>query len=321
MNTNTNIVELPTTTYDDRLIRALTVAIGPDILEFMNDPGIVEVLLNPDGCIWIDRLGHGLSDTGLQLKAEKAQQVINYVATSVKAVCNPETPILSAELPGTGHRFQGFVPPVVEAPVFSIRKKAVMVFTLDDYVRQKIMTVKQKREIIKAVNEKKNILIVGGTGTGKTTLANAILDEIAKTGDRIIIIEDTRELQCNSPDKVYLRSCAHVSMDELLKGTMRMRPDRIVVGEVRGKEALTLLDAWNTGHPGGLCSLHANSALKGLSRLEQLVQRVSMTPQKEFIGEAINIIIYIERYQRSRRIKEIIEVEGYKNGEYIVRQV
>jgi len=308
-------------TSQDRLLQMLTTAVGNEVAALLNDDRVVELMLNPDGCLWVDKLGEGRSYTGIKISPANSERVIYLVASSTGAVCNAENPILSAEFPGSGNRFQGLLPPVVSAPTFTIRKKALMVFTLEHYVEQKIMTPIQREAIIKAVWDRKNILIVGGTGSGKTTLANAILNEIAQVGDRIVIIEDTLELQCTAPDTVFLRSREHVSMNELLKATMRLRPDRIVVGEVRGPEALTLLKAWNTGHPGGCATVHANSARGGLTRLEQLIQEAIPTPQKELIAEAVNVIVYIERHQHGRRLKEVVEVEGIKDHDYVLKAI
>jgi len=299
----------------------LSSALGPHIAELLDDDNVVELMLNPDGVLWVDRLGTGRSNTGIVVSPANAERLIYIVASSTGAVCSAENPIISAEFPLSGHRFQGLLPPVVTAPVFTIRKKAIMIFSLNDYVTQGIMTIAQKEAIVTSVHKKKNILIVGGTGSGKTTLANAVLDEIAKTNERIVIIEDTLELQCSAPDTVFLRSHEHVSMNDLLRATMRLRPDRIVVGEVRGPEALTLLKAWNTGHPGGCATVHANSARGGLTRLEQLIQEAIPTPQRELIAEAVNTIIYMERYQGGRRIKEVAEVEGLAEEKYVLRQL
>jgi len=311
-----NIRVIKTDTSHQRLLQMLTTAMGVHITSLLDDPNVIELMLNPDGRLWVDRLGQGRDDTGHKINAPDAQRVIELVASSTGSVCSADSPLVSAELPGSGNRFQGILPPVTTTPVFTIRKKALMVFALDDYVDKDIMTASQKEKIIEAVHTKKNILIVGGTGSGKTTLANAILDEVAKTRERCIIIEDTLELQCTAPDTVFMRSRDHVSMNDLLKATMRLRPDRIIVGEVRGAEALTLLKAWNTGHPGGVATVHANSAKGGLTRLEQLIEEAIPTPQKPLIAEAVNMIVFIERYQKDRRVKEIIEVTGFENGDY-----
>jgi type IV secretion system protein VirB11 len=330
MTAGNKVKEIPTTvekkgrnersidTAHSRLMSMLSTALGYHVNCLLEEKDVVELMLNPDGHLWVDRLGKGRSDSGIQIKPADAQRVIELVASSTGSVCSSTQPIVSAELPGSGNRFQGMLPPVVAQPVFTIRKKALKVFTLHDYVQQKIITEKQKERIKAAVAAKKNILVVGGTGSGKTTFANAVLHEISQTKDRCILIEDTLELQCTAPDTVSMRSTDHVSMNDLLRSSMRLRPDRIIVGEVRGPESLTFLKASNTGHPGSMCTLHANSARGGLIRLEQLIQEAIPTPQQALIAEAINIVVYIERYQHGRRIKEIVEVKGFVDGDYVL---
>ena len=301
----------------ERLITMLTTAVGPQMGELLRDDQVVEVMLNPDGKLWVDRLGQGREFTGLTVACHDAERIIKLVASGTGAEVNETTPILSAEFPGSGSRFQGLLPPVVTAPVFTIRKKALMIFSLEDYVAQGILTGVQKETLCRAVSEKRNILVTGGTGSGKTTLVNAILNEIAGTGDRIVIIEDTLELQCSAPDTVFLRAREGVaSMNDLLKATMRLRPDRIVVGEVRGGEALSLLKAWNTGHPGGCATVHANNAVGGLIRLEQLIQEAVVAVSRELIAEAVDLVVHIERCGRNRKVREVIVVEGVEGGNY-----
>lgn len=306
----------------ERLITMLKTAMGPAIGSLLTDDTVIELMLNQDGRLWSDRLGIGRQDTGHTITPQDAERIIRLVATGTGAECNEAKPLLSAELPGTGSRFQGVLPPVVLAPVFTIRKKALLIFTLDDYVTQGIMTERQKAAILAAVHSRQNILVTGGTGTGKTTLVNAVLNEIAATNDRIVIIEDTLELQCTAPDTVFLRAKEGVaSMNDLLRATMRLRPDRIVVGEVRGPEALSLLKAWNTGHPGGCATVHANSARAGLTRLEQLIQEAVITVPKELIAEAVNIVIHIERSGHGRKIRDIVRVEGMEMGKYRMSKI
>jgi type IV secretion system protein TrbB len=303
----------------DRLLDMLATAMGPHIAEYIEDPLCVEIMLNPDSKLWIDRLGEGRSCTGRLLESHDAERIIYLIASAVNDVCNAAKPVLSAEIPGSGSRFQAILPPVTSSPTFTIRKKARLIFTLDDYVRDGVLTEIQRERILRAVRTKENILIVGGTGSGKTTLANAILREIATTGDRVVLIEDTVELQCAAEDTVALRAKdGVVTINDLLKATMRLRPDRIIVGEVRGGEALTLLKAMNTGHPGSLSTIHANSARGGLIRLEQLIQEAVVSVSRQLIAEAMNLLIYIERVGTRRRVKEIQAVTGTAGGDYLL---
>ncbi|MFA6105975.1 MAG: P-type conjugative transfer ATPase TrbB [Patescibacteria group bacterium] len=303
------------------LLTMLESSFGPEINKYLNDNSVIEIMVNPDSKLWVDYLGRGRVDTGIKFSSVSAKQIIELVASGSNSICNYANPIISAELPGSGARFQGMLPPIVAKPTFTIRKKAILVYTLQDYVDQKILSINQKNIIINAVKNKKNMLIVGGTQSGKTTFANAVLKEIAKTGDRLVLIEDTLELQCQAEDYLTLRTfnngIKEITMTELLKSTMRMRPDRIIIGEVRGAEALPLLKAFNTGHPGGLCTIHADGALEGLTRLEELVQEASVTPQKKTIARTINLIIYIEKtvtedengkMKHGRTVKEIVTI-------------
>jgi P-type conjugative transfer ATPase TrbB len=303
-----------------RRIRMLRTAMGPEIAAALEDPDIVEVLLNPDGSLWVDRLGTGRAPTGHKLPAPMAERIIRLVAAHVRAEVHPGAPLLSAELPETGERFMGVLPPITRAPSFAIRKRAVRIMTLADYVADGVMTERQATFLRLAVRERLNIVVAGGTSTGKTTLANALLDEIANTHDRVLILEDTVELQCRSDDHVAMRTEPGVStMADLLRATLRLRPDRIVVGEVRGAEALDMLKAWGTGHPGGIATVHANSAAGALLRLEQLVQEISVTVPRALIAEAVHVIVHIAGRGHARCVREIVRVvsltpHGYQLG-------
>ncbi len=291
--------------------RMLRTALGPAIAGFLEDPEIVEVMLNPDGRLWIDRLSEGLSDTGERLSPADGERIIRLVAHHVGAEVHAGAPRVSAELPETGERFEGLLPPVVTAPAFAIRKPAVAVFTLDDYVAAGIMTAGQAVVLRSAVVSRRNILIAGGTSTGKTTLTNALLAEVARTADRVVLIEDTRELQCTAANLVALRTRDGVaSLSDLVRSSLRLRPDRIPIGEVRGAEALDLIKAWGTGHPGGVGTIHAGSAIGALRRLEQLIQEAVVTVPRALIAETINLVAVLDGRGSARRLTELASVNG-----------
>src|SRR5271156_582714 len=298
--------------------RLLRPALGPAIATFLEDPSIVEVMLNPDGRLWIDRLSGGLEDSGRAMSAADGERIVLRVAPHVGAEPHADKPRVSAERPETGERFEGLLPPVVAAPAFAIRKPAVAVFTLDDYVAAGIMTSGQAIALKVAVEGRKNILVAGGTSSGKTTLTNALLAEVAKTSDRVVLIEDTRELQCKAPNLVALRTKDGViSLSDLVRSSLRLRPDRIPIGEVRGAEALDLLKAWGTGHPGGIGTIHAGAALGALRRLEQLIQEAVVTVPRALIAETINVIAVLSGRGADRRLVELASVTGLgPSGDY-----
>jgi type IV secretion system protein TrbB len=289
----------------------LRTALGPSIAAWLDDPAIVEVMLNPDGRLWIDRLGSGLAETGERLSAPDGERIIRLVAHHIGAEVHADRPRVSAELPETGERFEGLIPPVAAAPAFAIRKPAVAVFTLADYVAADIMSASQAEALRVAVAERRNILVAGGTSTGKTTLTNALLAEVAKTSDRVVLIEDTRELQCAAPNLVSLRTKDGVaSLADLVRSSLRLRPDRIPIGEVRGAEALDLLKAWGTGHPGGIGTIHAGSGIGALRRMEQLIQEAVVTVPRALIAETIDLIAVLSGRGAERRLAELARVEG-----------
>jgi type IV secretion system protein TrbB len=291
--------------------RMLRTAIGSSIAAWLEDPAVIEVMLNPDGRLWVDRLGEGISDTGKTLAAADGERIVRLVAHHVGVEVHARSPRVSAELPEGGERFEGLLPPVVANPAFAIRKPAVAVFSLDDYARAGIMSVAEAETLRTGVTARANILVAGGTGSGKTTLVNALLAEVAKTADRIVLIEDTRELQCAAPNLVAMRTKdGVVSLSDLVRSSLRLRPDRIPIGEVRGAEALDLLKAWGTGHPGGVGTIHAGSALGALRRMEQLIQEAVVTVPRALLAETINLIAVLVRDGTGRRLSELARVEG-----------
>ncbi|MBT9470860.1 MAG: P-type conjugative transfer ATPase TrbB [Phenylobacterium sp.] len=308
----------------DRKVAALKQAMGPVIAAALADRMVVEVMVNPDGKIWVDRIGEGRLFTGQSLASADADRILRLLADHVGEVVTRDRPRVSATLPETGERFQGAFMPIVPSPAFAIRKRPEVVFTLDDYVEQAIMTAGQAAAIRAAAVNRDNLLIVGGTGSGKTTLANAILAEPAFAADRVVLIEDTAELQCSAEDKVQMltkRTEPVVTMTDLVRDTLRLRPDRIIIGEVRDGSALDLLKAWNTGHPGGLATIHANSALEGLTRLEDLIGEATPRIPYRAITQAINVVIFIERAPNGRRVREVSRLVGREAETYLLETV
>jgi type IV secretion system protein VirB11 len=295
----------------------LLTAFTAPIREALLADDVIEILANPDGSLWIERAGIGLTRSDLFLDVASRERVIRLVASSVGSSCDRASPILSAELPGAGERFEGILPPVSEGPCFAIRKPSSVVFTLDDYVASGALTPALCAALREAIAERLNIVIAGGTSSGKTTFTNALLAEPAFADERVVILEDTRELRCNAEDCVALRTWKEgKSLVELVRSTMRLRPDRILVGEVRGGEALDLLKAWNTGHPGGITTLHANSALGALTRLEQLVSEASSRPADGLIAEAVDVVVFMSREDGIRRVTDAIRVNGFNLDGY-----
>ena len=305
----------------DRKVAALRQAMGPTIAAALADRLVVEVMVNPDGKIWVDRIGEGRAFTGERLASSDADRILRLLADHVGEVVTRDRPRISATLPETGERFQGAFMPIVASPAFAIRKRPEVIFTLDDYVERGIMDAAMADVLREAAASRQNLLIAGGTGSGKTTLANAILAEPAFAADRVVLIEDTAELQCAALDRVEMltkRTDPPVTMTDLVRDTLRLRPDRIVIGEVRDGSALDLLKAWNTGHPGGLATIHANSAAEALTRLEDLIGEVTQRVPRRAITQAVHLVVFIERTSADRRVREVSRVVGYDGQQYIL---
>ncbi|MDQ3230430.1 MAG: P-type conjugative transfer ATPase TrbB [Pseudobdellovibrionaceae bacterium] len=294
---------------------------GPRVIAALSDPTVIEILLNPDGSLWIENLNGNMRAEG-SLDRTAALNLIATVASYHSLVINRENPVLECEFPLDGSRFEAVIPPIVEAPSFSLRKRAIRMHTLSDYVADGIMTETQAQTIQAAIKDRYSVLVVGGTASGKTTLANAMIHCAVQVSPdhRIVIIEDTREIQCHAKNYVQMRTSESKTMNDLLRATLRLRPDRIIVGEVRGGEALSLLKAWNTGHPGGIATVHANNARAGLIRLEQLVAEAASTAgnrqMSALIAEAVDLIVVISKVSGGRKITEITQVKGFDGVDY-----
>lgn len=303
-----------------RLGELLIRTLGPVFVEALRDPRTIEIMLNADGRLWLEQLGEPMRAIGV-IEPSQADSAMRAIADALSTTITREKPILEGELPLDGSRFAGWLPPIVSAPSFAVRKKASSVFTLDQYVDSGVMTAAQRQAVGDAVRRHRNILVVGGTSSGKTTLTNAIIAEIVRVNpdERIFIIEDTGEIQCSAVNAIQFNTSLNASMTDLLKTTLRGRPDRILVGEVRDGAALDLLDAWNTGHEGGVATLHANSALAGLDRLRSLITRNPSAPKdiEPLIGEAVHLVIHIAKTPAGRRVQQVLEVAGYRDGRYL----
>ncbi|WP_300064540.1 P-type conjugative transfer ATPase TrbB [uncultured Roseobacter sp.] len=305
-----------------RLIAKLRNELGPLIVRALDDDDVTEIMLNPDGLIWTEGHRSGLKTIG-KMDAAQAEALIGTVASSVSTTVTRSSPIVSGELPLNGERFEGMIAPVVASPTFTIRKRAVAVYSLDDYIRSGVISASVATALRVALRERQNILLCGGTASGKTTLANALIAELSVIAreQRIVIIEDTTEIQCAQENSVVMRTSDDVDMTRLLRSTLRMRPDRIIVGEVRGGEALTLLKAWNTGHPGGVATIHANNALAALPRLEQLIAEATTAPMGALIAGSIDLIVSITKTEYGRRVDELVAVDDFLGGQYRTRTI
>ena len=298
--------------------------LGPQLLAAFRDPTITDIIVNEDGRVWFEAHGKGLFAAGFSLPESQRESLIGTVAAALGTVSDADHPIVEGELPLERIRFEGLMPPVVRRPCLAMRKPAQVLYTLDDYIRDQIVTEKQLQIFREAVDCRENILIAGGTGSGKTTLAGALINEMVARSDpneRYVIIEDTLEIQCRAENLVQLHTSENADLTRLVRATMRLRPDRIIIGEVRGGEALALLKAWLTGHPGGVTTIHANSAKAALTRLSSLVQEAAVPPQQELIAETIRLIAFIVRTAAGRRVTELVRVEGYdpRGGFRLVR--
>jgi type IV secretion system protein VirB11 len=325
---------------------------GELILDALKDPTVTEVMLNSDGKLWLDLAGQGMKDTGEVMSVSAAESILATSATILNTVINYDNAILEGEFPLDGSRIIGLISPIVKRPVFSLRKKATRIFSLEDYKEKGIIkafgdagiiTPKKKIESVAtefahpidairhAVISKKNILIIGGTRSGKSTLVNAVLNEIALLcpNDRVIAIEDVLELQLSVLNAALLKATKIYTMQQLLRATMRLRPDRIIIGEVRGEEAYQLLKAWNSGHPGGVCTMHANSSREGLDKFAQYIfeakeaQNFSAEMISRMIASTVNFVIFIEESDdvAGREVSEMFEVKGYEAGKYILNPI
>ena len=305
---------------DPRLLDGLRHSCGPVFMNALEDPDVIEIMLNPDGSLWIEKYGQEHEPIGV-ISVAQSRLSLSQVASGLDLTVNEKNPIVEGEFPLDGSRFEGTFPPIVgPGPSFSLRKKASRVFTLEEYMLSRSLTPEAVSIIEEAVRQRQNIVVVGGTSSGKTTFVNAVIDAISRLtpSHRLIILEDTAELQSKSPNTVFLRTSvlAEVDMRKLAKVSMRYAPKRILVGEVRDAAALEMLKLWNTGHPGGVSTFHADSAEEALERLEELVEEAGLGPKQKLIGRAVDLAVYMEKTPDNRRqISSIIKVNKFNHKE------
>ena len=294
---------------------------GSTICDALDDGEVIEIMVNPDGCIWVDRFTKGMEYTGKKISHDRLIAALGTIAAMLRTEINKYSPFLQGELPIDGSRIEGIIPPVTKRAALIIRKHCSALFPMERYVEENRINLESCNYLKDAIVSRKNILVAGGTGSGKTAFVNAILDEILKLlpEDRLIILEDTTELRCRARNVVAMNTDekSNTTMQTLVRATLRCRPDRIIVGEVRGGEALDMLKSWNTGHPGGICTIHANGAVSYLGRMEQLISEVSQSPMKDLIGEAVDVVVFLRRIARfGPSVTEILEVKGVNEKGY-----
>lgn len=305
---------------DPRLLEGLRHACGPLLMNALEDPEVIEIMLNPDGSLWIEKYGRDHERIG-KIPIAQSRLILSQVASGLNLTVNERSPIVEGEFPLDGSRFEGTFPPIVgPGPSFSLRKKACRVFTLAEYAAAGSLTLEAVALIEDAVCRRLNIVVVGGTSSGKTTFVNAVIDAIDRLTPthRLLILEDTAELQSKSPNAVFFRTSvlANVDMRTLAKVSMRYAPKRILVGEVRDAAALEMLKLWNTGHPGGVSTFHADSAEEALPRLEELVEEAGLGPKQKLIGRAVDLAVYMEKTpDNQRRISSIVKVNRFNHKE------
>lgn len=301
---------------DVRLADSLAFNCGPIIMDAVRDPDVLEIMLNPDGKIWIEKYGKDQECVG-ELPIAQSKVLLSLVASALDLVVDAQHPVVEGSFPLDGSRFEGTFPPIVgPGASFSMRKKASKIITLQEYLASGAITEEVIPILDAAILGRKNIVVVGGTSSGKTTFCNGVihrLDELCP-GDRLLILEDTAELQSSARNAVFFLTSdlAKIGMRQLTKVCMRYAPKRILVGEVRDSAALELLKLWNTGHPGGIGTFHADSAFEALERLEELVEEAGVGPKQKLIGRAVDLIIYMTKTpQNTRIVSEILQVNRF----------
>jgi P-type conjugative transfer ATPase TrbB len=303
---------------------------GP-ILDAIRDEAITEIMLNPDGVLWVEDHIHGMRIYG-NVSAEQAERIIRKVAGIKGMTANQDNPILECEFPLDQSRFEAILPSIVTAPSFTIRKKAKLIYTFADYIEKESLTLAQAEAIRAAIRDRKNILVCGGPGTGKTTFTNACIHELTQIVDhceRLLILEDVEELQCSAKNVLRMTTnlllSIPIDLQKLVYVAMRSRPDRIIIGEVRDKAMLYLMKAWNTGCPGGIATIHANDTHSAIERCLSLAEEAGVVKPISLLLETIQVIVSVERDNKTmkRRIKNVSLLTGYdpKSATFLFKEL
>ena len=299
-------------------------SLGKEILKYLDDPEVNEVYINQDYSLRIDTIS-GRRKTDVILTSARVARICKSIAGINRQVITEKNPELGVEIRLLQVRAQIMFPPIVSRPTFFLRKKPRQIFSLEDYQAQGALSEKYYEIIVDCIKRRKNIIVAGATGSGKTTFLNAILKKLSEINPehRLVILEDLPELQCSSDDVQYMTTSGNrttsVTMQDLVFISMRLSPQRILIGEVRDKSAYDVLKAWNTGHPGGFCTIHADGCHDAFIRLELLVKEAdtgsSTRDIKALIGSTVGVVISIQKVVQNnattRVVEEIIAVKGY----------
>lgn len=297
----------------------LLIAFMEPIKHLLSDDSISEIMGNPDGSWWFERMGRVYPAESVHFDSRALYTSLEVIANKLGKKLGASNPLLNAQLPD-GSRLAAVISPIVRPyPSLTIRKFSAKRFTIDDLVAAGAMDEATTRILQAAITAGDTLLISGGTGSGKTTLLNALTDYIPES-ERIVVIEDTRELRIGKPNLLSAEcqvdvTSGTVSFADLLKAALRWRPDRIILGEVRGDEARTLLDSFNTGHGGSMATIHASSPVKALRRFGELAMRSHQQSTRDDIAseiaDSVSMVVQVKRFAEGRRVSEIITVRGY----------
>jgi type IV secretion system protein TrbB len=300
-----------------RLVDKLKKDLGFEIMEALRNPEVQEIMLNADGSLIFNTPTGSVFQR--MLPESKGYEIIYSIAGLNGKVVKESNPSLECSLPlgdiFKGERFRGSIPPMSQGPSFNLRKKPLKIWTLDDYEATGRMSIDEVSLLKSLINAHKNIVVCGAPNCGKSTVTNALIDEMVKQNpnERLIILEDTQELQCRGLNKEFFLTCKGMNMQDLLRQTMRASPERILVGEVRGAEALDLLKAWNTGCPGGIATIHANGTEEALQRLGDCAMEAGLIhPPLSLIDHTVDVVVFVTAKEGHKGFIGSINIRGEK---------